>query len=218
MNLRRQLFSLLLLLPVAALAVPYAPEAENANDILPGREYTVLPAALPTSTGNKIEVREFFYYGCSHCFALEPFVEKWLKTKPADVELVRTPAMLNPAWGNLGRAYYTAEELQVLEKTHAATYNALHVAGQRLYEKADIEKFYERVAGVPADKFSATWDSFAVTTKIRNADALARKYQVSGTPTLTVAGKYVVPAAGARTFAIVDFLVNKERIALGRKK
>ncbi len=218
MNLRRQLLSLLFLLPVVALAVPYAPEAASSKEILPGRDYITLGTPLPTTTGNKIEVREFFFYGCSHCFALEPFVETWLRSKPADVELVRTPTMLNPSWAPLGRAYYVAEDLQVLAKTHAALYNAIHVSGEKMTAQGDIAKLFQKVAGVPVEKFNTTWDSFTVTTKMRNADALARKYQVSGTPTITVGGKYLVPAAGGRTFEIVDFLVNKERTALGRKK
>lgn len=217
MNLRRRLSALLLLLPIAAFAVPYAPTEQNARDILPGRDYIVLPTALPTTTGNKIEVREFFFYGCSHCFALEPYVEQWLKRKPVDVELVRTPAMLNPKWAPLGRAYYVAEELKILDKVHPALYKAIHVGNEKLFEQEPIGKFFERM-GVPPAKFKATWESFAVTTKVRNADALTRKYMISGTPTVTVAGKYVVPAAGDRTFVVVDFLLNKERVAFGRKK
>ncbi|MFZ5722129.1 MAG: thiol:disulfide interchange protein DsbA/DsbL [Pseudomonadota bacterium] len=216
MNLRRHLTALLLLLPLAASAVPYAATEQNAREFLPGRDYTVLATPLPTTTGDRIEVREFFFYGCSHCFDLERHVTAWLQTKAADVELVRTPAMLNPKWAPLGRAYYVAEELKVLEKIHAPLYNALHVGREKLYEQGPIISFFVRM-GVPKEQTEAAWNSFAVTTKVRNADQLARKYMVSGTPTLAVAGKYVVPASGDRTFAIVDFLVNKERAARGRK-
>jgi thiol:disulfide interchange protein DsbA len=217
MNLRRHLSALLLLLPIAAFAVPYAPTTENANQFLPTRDYIVLPTPLPTSTGNRIEVREFFYYGCSHCFALEPAIEQWLRTKPVDVELVRTPAVLNPQWGPLGRAYFVAEELQIVPKIHPAIFNAIHVKREQLNDQKAIGKFFERL-GVPPEQFDATWNSFSVNTKVKNADSLARKYMVSGTPTIAVAGKYVVPAAGSRTFAIVDFLIAKERTTVARKK
>lgn len=216
MNLRRRISALLLLLPIAAFAVPYAPGAANDASILPGRDYTELAAPLPVSTGNRIEVREFFFYGCPHCFDLEPAINGWLKRKPADVELVRTPAVLNPRWEVLGRAFYVADELKMLEKIHTPLYNAIHVKNEKLDSKEALGKFFVRMGATQA-QFDATWDSFAVNTKVKNADALARKYMVQGTPTLTVNGKYVVPAAGERTFAIVDFLVGKERAARSKK-
>lgn len=216
MNLRRHLTALLLLLPLSAMAIPYADTAQNAQDILPERDYKVLSTPLPTSTGDKIEVREFFWYACSHCFDLERAVNAWLTYKAKDVEFVRTPAILNPRWEVLGRAYYVAEELKVGEKLHAPIYNAIHVGGQQLTDQAAVGKLFVR-NGVSKEKFDAAWNSFAVSTKVKNAEALARKYMISGTPTLTVAGKYVVPAAGERTFAIVDFLVNKERAARTKK-
>lgn len=218
MTLRRYLVSLLLLLPLSAFAIPYAPTVENAKDILPGRDYIVLATPLPTSTGNQIEVREFFWYGCPHCFELEHIVVAWLQKKPQDVEFVRTPAVINPVWEIDGRAYFVAEELKVLDKTHAALYNAIHEGGNDALRnnKDEIGRFFAKF-GVQQAQFNATWDSFSVNTKIANASQLARKYQISGTPTLTVAGKYVIPAAGDRTFAIVDFLLKKERAARGGK-
>lgn len=216
MNLRRSLTALLMLLPTAALAVPFSPE--SSQDILQGRDYTVLETPVPTSTGSQIEVREFFYYGCPHCFDLEEPLNRWLRGKPADVAFVRTPAMLNAKWALMGRAFYVAEDLKVLDKTHAALYNAIHVGNQRelLTDQAAIIKFYGGL-GVPADKATAAWDSFAVNTKVKNSEVLARKYLISGTPTVTVNGRYVVPSQGARTFAVVDFLVQKERARLGKK-
>lgn len=212
LNLHRQIamFTLLLALPLAAFAVPYAPSAANAADFLPERDYTVLATPLPTSTGNKIEVREFFYYGCSHCFDLEGPIRNWLKRKTADIEFVRTPAILNPAWETLGRAFYVAEELKVLEKIHAALYNAIHLNREKFSDQAAVGKFFVRM-GVPQADFDAAWNSFSVNTKVKNAEALARKYMIQGTPTLTVNGRYLVPAAGDRTFAIVEFLADKER-------
>ncbi len=217
LNLRRPITALLLLLlPLTAFAVPYAPSAANAADFLPERDYTVLATPLPTSTGNKIEVREFFFYGCSHCFDLEIPVRNWLKRKTADIEFVRTPAVLSPTWEPLGRAFYVAEELKVLEKIHAPLYNAIHLNRERFPDQASIAKFFVRM-GIPQAQFDAAWDSFAVNTKVKNAEALARKYKIGGTPTLTVNGRYLVPAAGDRTFAIVEFLADKERAARPRK-
>lgn len=215
MNLRRHLVALLLLLPVAALALPYAPGPANDNAFLPGRDYTVLQVPVPVATGDKLEVREFFYYGCPHCFDMEGSVTTWLKTKAADVAFVRTPAMLNPRWETLGRAFFVAEELNMVEKIHGPLYSAIHVSNQRFESKEAVGKFFVRMGAVQT-QFDAAWDSFSVNTKVRNADALARKYLIQGTPTLTVAGKYVVPA-GARAFATVNYLLGVERAARLRK-
>lgn len=216
MKLFRHLAAFLLVLPLAASAVPYAASAGGAAEFLPGRDYTVLSAPLPTATGNKIEVREFFFYGCSHCFDLEGPVASWLKRKAADIEFIRTPAVLNAAWEPLGRAFYVAEELNVLEKIHGPLYHAIHNKKQRFPDQAAIGKFFVTM-GVSQAKFDAAWDSFAVKTRIRNAEALARKYMIQGTPTLTVNGRYVVPAAGERTFAVVEFLADKERASHSRQ-
>lgn len=216
MTARRFLLSLFFALPVFAAAVPFAPGAGAPGDFVPGRDYTTLSAPLPTSTGDRMEVREFFFYGCSHCFNLERPLHKWLQTKPQDVEFVPTPAVLNPKWEPLARAYYVAEELKVLDKTHAALYSAIHNGNQKLFDKGPIVSFYEKI-GVPRADVEAAWGSFSVNTKVRNADVLARKYMIQGTPTLAVAGKYLVPSNGDRTFAVVDYLLAQERAARARR-
>lgn len=214
MNLRRQIVALLLLLPAAVFAVPYA-APQSDGSIVAGRDYIVLQTPVPVSTGNALEVREFFFYGCSHCYELEPAVNAWLKRKPADVALVRTPAVLSAKWHTLGRAFYVAEEMKMLDKVHASLYTAIHVGRERLDSQESIGKFFVRMGATQA-QFDAAWNSFGVNTKLKNADALARKYMVQGTPTLTVNGRYVVPAAGEKTFAIVDFLLAKERARVGK--
>lgn len=215
MNLRRQLSALMLLLPVVAFAVPYAPAPGAGDGFVEGRDYTVLKTPVPVATpADKLEVREFFYYGCNHCYALEPSVDAWLRTKQADTVFIRTPAVLNPRWELMGRAFYVAEELKMLEKLHTTIYTTIHVSGQKLESKEKVIELFVRM-GADKAKTEAAWDSFGVTTKVRSADALARKYMVQGTPTLTVAGKYVVPA-GQRAFATIDYLLGVERAA--RKK
>ena len=216
MNIRRQLSALLLMLPLAAFAVPYAPGAASDASIVAGRDYIELAAPLPVSTGNKLEVREFFFYGCSHCFDLEPAVNGWLKRKPADVALVRTPAVFNAKWEVLARAYYVADELQMLDKIHAPIYSAIHIKNEKLDSQEALGKFFVRMGATQA-QFDAAWNSTRVNLSVKNAEVLARKYMIQGTPTLTVNGKYVVPAAGERTFAIVDFLLGKERVARAGK-
>lgn len=217
MNLRRHFLALLLSLPAIAVAVPYAPAPEGSSAIQPGRDYRVLDTPLPTSTGNRIEVREFFFYGCSHCYNLEIPLKSWLKRKADDVEFVPTPATLNKNWEPLAHAYYVAEELKVLDKTHEPLYAALHLRKEKLFEKPAIIAFFERM-GVPRADVEPLWDSTAIKAKVRQGDALARKYQITGTPTLTVAGKYVVPSNGERTFIVVEHLLAKERAERRGKK
>lgn len=216
MNIRRQFLALLCLLPVAALAVPYAPAPASSAGFAAGRDYIELAAPLPTSTGSQLEVREFFYYGCSHCFDLEPAVTAWLKRKSADTTFVRTPAVLNPRWETLGRAFYVAEELKVLEQVHAPLYHALHIKRERLDSQQALRTFFAGY-GVQAAQFDAAWNSSRVSVSVKNASALAKKYMIQGTPTLTVNGKYVVPSNGDRTFAVVEFLLGKERAARAGK-
>lgn len=208
----RFLLSFFLLVPALSLAIPFAPGAAPAAGIELGKDYIAVNPALPTTTGSDIEVREFFFYGCSHCYAVEMPVVNWLKRKPADVQLVRTPAVLNPKWEPLGRAYYVAEELGILDKTHEALYDAIHVKREALLERDQIAAFFAR-NGVTKAQFDATYDSFSVSTKVRNADQLARKYMIQGTPTFAVNGRWLVTAGGDRALAVVDFLVAKERAA-----
>ena len=128
MTLRRSFLALLLALPAFALAVPYAPGMQDSA-IQAGRDYRELPTPLPTASAKgRIEVREFFFYGCSHCYNLEIPLKSWLKRKADDVEFVPTPATLNKNWEPLAHAYYVAEELKVLDKTHEPLYAALHAA------------------------------------------------------------------------------------------
>jgi thiol:disulfide interchange protein DsbA len=215
MTLRRSFLALLLALPAFALAVPYAPGMQDSA-IQAGRDYRELPTPLPTASGkDRIEVREFFFYGCSHCYNLELPLHAWLKRKAADVDFVQTPAVLNKNWEPLARAYYVAEQLKVLDKTHDPLYAAIHLRREKLFEKEPIIAFFEKM-GVPRKDVEPLWESTAIRAKVSQGDALARKYQVQGTPTLTVAGKYVVPSNGERTFAVVDFLLAKERAARAR--
>lgn len=216
MKLLRLFASCIALLPALALAVPFGSGvAPAANQFVAGRDYFVLANPLPTASGDKLEVREFFFYGCSHCYNLEGPLNTWLRTKPADVAFERTPVMFNPKAEPLARAYFVAEELGALGKVHAPLYDALHAKGEKLYEKDPVIAFFVR-QGLQKQAVESAWSSFSVNTKVRNAEQLAIKYMIRGTPTLAVAGKYTV-SAGERSFAIVDYLLAQERAARAKK-
>ena len=179
-----------------------------------GTHYRTLPVAQPTGVPpGKVEVAEIFWYGCPHCYTLEPHVEAWRATMPANVEFVRIPASLNQSWQIHARVYYTAEALGVLDQVHEELFRQIHSRGSRLDTEASLIEFFGRY-GVTEAQFTETFNSFAVQTKLRQSDSLVRRYRITGVPAVVVNGKYVTGAdmAGGekRVFEVVDFLIERE--------
>ena len=163
------------------------------------------------STG-QVEAVEFFWYGCGHCFALEPHMQGWLKKLPKDVRFVRTPAAMNPLWEQAARAYYVSEALGVRQKAHLQLFHDIHDKQRPILEQAQLAKFYTRY-GIPEAKFNSTYKSFPITSKIAQAKNLAAQYQLSGVPAVTVNGKYIVQGNDAKVIQVVNYLIEKERKA-----
>ncbi len=216
-------FVVLMLLPVLACAekeaVDSAPKAsENAAKHRVFREnlqYTELFSPVPTSVDpGKVEVVEVFWYGCPHCYRLEPELQKWNKSKPADVELVRIPGVLNPAWKLMARVYYAAQTLGNLDKLNDALFEAIHEQHRQLRNEDAVIRFVES-QGIDGKSFRDAMHSMAVDTKVARAEELARLYGVTGVPALIVGGKYRVLSNGVKSyeemFEVVDFLVDKVR-------
>jgi thiol:disulfide interchange protein DsbA len=194
-----------------------------AADYVEGVQYTRLASPQPTSAPDKIEVMEFFSYACPHCFHMEPELNNWLKTKPDDVVLVRLPVVFRPDWELLAKAYFTAEILGVLDKTHEALFEAIHEKNEKFGDEAAMQAFFAS-QGVSADDFKKTFDSFAVAVKVNNAKLMTRRYAITGVPTFIVNGKFSTSAslAGANekglsvkelneaTLKVVDYLVEQE--------
>ena len=198
-----------------ALIIPFAVlGTAHAGDFEEGKQYVALSNPQPTSTADKIEVVELFWYGCPHCYELEPFVKDWLASKPEDVEFVRMPAILGKGWELLAKAYYTAELLNVMDKVHHALFDAMHNQRQKFKTEADVLALFSN-QGVSADDFNNTFNSFAVSVKINNARQMTRRYAISGVPTLIVNGKYSTSgrlAGGNRQIIeVVNYLVDRER-------
>ncbi len=194
---------LMLLLPTWALA--FTP--------VEGRDYRVISNPVATANKDVIEVREFFWYGCPHCFHLEPHIKDWLKTSPEKVNFVRTPAALNQVWEASARGYYAAELSGVLEQSHDALFDAVQVRKQRLFDQNSLAKFYSRF-GVKTESFNSLYHSFAVNAKVAQSRNLAMRYQLTGVPAMVVNGKYVVSGSDARTIQVVQALIEKEKKAL----
>jgi thiol:disulfide interchange protein DsbA len=156
-----------------------------------GANYAKVVPAQPTSVGpTKVEVVEVFWYGCAHCFALEPSIESWRsKGKPAYVEFVRIPAMWNEATRMHARLFYTAELLGKLEQLHGDIFREIHVKNNTLNTVEKITAFF-REHGVSPDEFQKAFASFAVESKLQRADFLNRRYRIESVPTVVVNGKY----------------------------
>jgi thiol:disulfide interchange protein DsbA len=210
--LNRLLGLVLLGTTVACGAQAPAPAAEPFQA---GVDYYLIEPAQPTSTGDKIEVIEVFGYSCGGCAAFQPLVSNWKKTLPADASFSYMPAMFGGIWENFARAYYTAETMGILDKTHEDMFKVVHVE-RAIRGAEDIPNFYGR-HGVNAEEFAATMNSFAVNAKIGRSQQQVPRYGVSSTPTMIVAGKYRIEVGSSnsheRILEIVDFLIAKERAA-----
>jgi thiol:disulfide interchange protein DsbA len=193
-----------IVLPAIAIGAPQFSEKIHYESVVPSQ---------PTSTGKKVEVVEMFWYGCPHCNALEPYVNRWLKKIPANAEFVRMPAIFRPQWEQHARAYYTAEILGVLDKIHHAMFEAIHDKKQKINTEAEIKQFFI-AHGVSEKDFDRVFRSFAVEAKIRRAKDMSERYGIRGVPALIVNGKYRTSAqqagGNAKIFRVVNFLVEKE--------
>jgi len=199
---------------VATVAKPSVPKAlERYQE---GRHYTTLPVAQPTSAApGQVEVAEVFWYGCPHCFTLEPFIQEWrLNGIPDDTVFVQIPASLNPSWQIHARLFYTAEALGKLEEVHPAIFREINVNRNPLNTRERMVEFFARF-GVSEQQFTEAWDSFAVQTNLRRSDALVKRYRLTGVPAVVVNGKYVTGAdlAGGnkQLLDVINFLVEKEK-------
>jgi len=192
------------------------------SQITPGKDYVVLKPAQPTESGKRVEVLEFFYYGCPHCNALQPSLRVWLKQKPADVDFRRVPAVFQDSWVPLTRAYFAFDAMGVVDKLHYDVFAAIHEQNIRLM---DTKVLFDWVAkhGVDRQKFVDTYGSFGVQNRLQRSVEMTRNYDIPGTPALAVDGKYLVsPSMTLKPDKSVDFeryfKVLDQVIAIARKE
>lgn len=215
---------------VALLVLLAAGSAIAQQQPAVGRDYTLINPPQPTDSGKKIEVIEFFWYGCIHCYHLEPALKAWLKRKPADVEFRYVPAIFDPAsWGPLARAFYALDAMGLGSKYHDDIFSAIHRDKQRAIV-TDPRVLADWLAGKGVDKqkFLDTYNSFAVNTRTKRSEDMTRSYDVPGTPAIVVDGKYITgpsmtlnPDSSVnydRFFQVVDQLVAVARKARAGQK
>ena len=200
----------------AAMALAFVATAASAGaqGLAEGTNYTRLKNAMPVETGKNIEVIEFFSYGCPHCGELEPLLQAWLKSKPADVTFRRIPVMFQPRWENLAKAYYVLEALNE-EKLSPEIFVAIHARNAPLWNEKD---FLDWIAtkGVDRKKAEELFNSFGIVGKVNRAKQLAQSYQIQSVPTIIVDGKYAtgpekLPGGHAGVPPTIDALVQKAR-------
>lgn len=201
-----------LILGGIAAAVMAFSASTMAATFTAGKDYTVVANPTKVTVPGKIEVREFFWYGCPHCFKLEPHMQTWLKKIPKDVNFIRTPAAMNPVWELGARGYYTSEALGVRKKTHLPLFHAIHDGNQQIFDQKSQAKFFAKY-GVPEAKFNSTFNSFAITAKVAESNKLAQQLQLTGVPAIVVNGKYVVQGEDEKVTEVVTYLVDQERKA-----
>jgi thiol:disulfide interchange protein DsbA len=151
--------------------------------------YEIISPAQPTQHPDKIEVIEFFWYGCPHCYSFEPLLDNWSKNLPKNVEFIRQPAAFNELWSKHAKAYYTAEALGIVDKVHADLFDAIQNKKESLDTEEALSKFFI-AHGVNETQFKEAYNSFVVDSKMRQAPLMAARYGITGVPAIIINGKY----------------------------
>jgi thiol:disulfide interchange protein DsbA len=157
-----------------------------------GTDYSLItpPQQQISTPANKVEVVEFFSYGCPHCFHMQPLLNKWKKDLPANAVLIKVPVSFGRReWGQLVRAYYTLQALGALDRLDDALFNGIHEQQKQLWD-GDALTAWAAENGIDANKFRTTFNSEEISKKAMMAEQLSRDYKINGVPTITVAGKY----------------------------
>lgn len=157
-----------------------------------GQDYQLLTPAQPPASPGKVEVIEFFSYGCPHCYALQSHIVKWAAELPANVSFVRVPVSFGRReWGQLSRAYYALEATGDLKRLDDALFEGIHKEQKRLFDEDSLAAWAAE-HGVEAAKFRAAFESPGVSAQAMRAEQLSREYKVNSIPHLIVDGKYIV--------------------------
>ena len=205
--------SLLTLVAVLFHAMLFTTAAHS--EVVQGQDYTLIAPAQPTSSPGKIEIVEFFSYGCPHCAQFHPSVTKWTAGLADDAVFVRVPvAFGRRPWGQLVRAYYALQETGDLARLDDALFKAIHREHKQLFDENGLAAWVAQQGG-NSDAFRKAFNSSDVSRRAARAERMSREYRVSGVPQLAVNGKYLVIGQNyGDMLRIADELIEKERAAL----
>ena len=208
------LFSLLIALLSCSNDDQTTFESGSGERFKAGVHYELLDNPTKVRDPSKIEVTEVFWFGCNHCYALEPYIARWKRDMPLDVTFIKSPATWNDMLKTHARIYYTAKALGIEQQFVPAAFNTIQNEGRMLTGNTELE-YYFRGFDVEKDRYKAVSTSFGVRNAVDQADKKMKDWKVTGVPSLVVNGKYKVSASrSVRTdelFDVVDFLIEKER-------
>jgi len=200
---RRDFLNTLTVSAVSTAGIIAIPSAANAA----GR-YTSIEPPLNTASAESVEVLEFLWLGCPHCYALEPNMVAWEKDMPSNVNFVREAPPLNPSWEQHSRGFYAAQVMGQESAFVEAMFTAIHQNKKRMRNPKDIAELASGL-GMDEDKFLKTMKSFAVETKMNRATQLARGARITGVPSIVINGKYLTSASLAGGNAGIIDVINE---------
>jgi len=154
-----------------------------------GHEYELISSQPPVARDAPIEVVEFFWYSCPHCFSFEPFINNWIANKPEDIKFSRIPATFNPPAKFHARVFYALDLMGEADRLMVPVFEAIHKQGKKLASEKEIETFLSG-HDVNLETYRKAMKSFAVQTRVRQAESLFRKYGLTGVPVIVVNGRY----------------------------
>jgi thiol:disulfide interchange protein DsbA len=191
---------------------------DAAKTYVAGTDYDLISPPVRAVDPGKIEVAEFFWYGCSHCYSFEPMLEQWKKTLPDDVSFRGVPAVWRDNMELHAKAYYTAEALGVLDPMQMVIFQAMNVDNKKLSSQAEIAALFV-ANGVSEEDFNKAFNSFGVNSQVSQGIATAKAAKLEGTPALMINGKYYISSrktgSQANMLKVADFLIEQERAAEG---
>ena len=193
---------------VSALSIIAVP----ANSSPAGFQQVPEPATVPNPT--RIQVIDFFWYGCPYCNLFEPQLESWLGSKPDNVDFIRIPAVIRSGWSNHARAFYTAEALGVLDTLHSQLFAAIHEEDRDLNDMDELSRVFAN-QGIERARFEEAFNSAAVNRKVQEAGTLTRRYGIDSVPAIVVNGQYrtnpVLAGGASRVLDAVNDLIASEQ-------
>jgi len=209
---------LAILIPVASCSAQ-SEDVKDASAYKQGKDYSLIPRPVKTADPSKIEVVEIFWYGCIHCFRLEPEIEDWIPNLAEDVDFIRMPAI----WADIMELHaamlYANEALGLTDQLHTAIFKEMNVEKNQMPNEKAILKFIGK-QGVDAEKYRRAMNSFGVSSQVLQAKSKMGAYGVRGTPEMVINGKYKLTTAMAgshqRMLKIADALIAQERAALAQ--
>ena len=179
-----------------------------------GFDYRILPIAQPVETKGKVEVIEFFWYGCPHCYDFEPELSAWVKRQPKDVVFRRVPVAFRDDFIPHSQLFYALESMHKGDALNEKVMYAIHKENKRLLTETEIADWVAS-QGIDRNTFLATYRSFAVVSKARAAKQLTEDYRIDGVPTIVMQGRYVtspsIAGTKAKAIVVMDYLEDKIR-------